>query len=897
MKRDIKIFIRLILCFLVLCVISGLSGYFCGTIWSNNTIPVIVTFLVDIVSILVLGSIVLNYITKPMGEFKNVLNHMAANDYTLKVDGNYIGIFKELAEKVNEVRQHSLDIQDVFIRLSKGDMSLLEDYKKKGKKSDNDKITPSVINAMNSIDDLVNASKMLTQAVIDGKLDTRADETKHSGDFKIIVEGMNKTLNVVDDKAAWYEAILDAIPFPLHVTDNDMNWTYMNKAFEKLMISNGVMKDRKAGYGMACSHAGASICNSENCGIKQLLKGNAESFFDWCGMNNKQDTAYLKNKKGENVGFVEIVTDLTSIMREKDYLETEVKRLDSNLNLLSKGDTNLDFDIQEADKYTVDVNNQFKGISSSLKNVKNALDNLLNDTNMLSIAAVNGELDTRADASKHEGQYRKVVDGINNTLDTIMENLNEAHEVLGRMAVNDYTVKMNGKYNGKLRKFADSINAVIDRLLNLQHAIVMVSKGDININKSGKRCENDEMVPAVNGMIQTIEDLINESRMLAGAAVEGELDVRGNEEKFNGGYKEIIKGMNNTLDAINKPLDETLNSLEKIAHNDLTSMIETDYKGSYDAMKQAINTSVNSLNEILSEINDASDQVSAGARQVSDGSQELSQGTTEQASSIEELNASIEEIASQTKQNAIDANQASELANNAKANASKGNDEMKNMLDSMVEINESSTNISKIIKVIDDIAFQTNILALNAAVEAARAGQHGKGFAVVAEEVRNLAARSANAAKETTALIEGSIKKVEAGTKIANNTAEALKNIVSEVEKAADLVGHIATASNEQATAVAQINKGIEQVSQVIQTNSATSEEAAAASEELSGQAELLKDMIGKFNLKNSDETKFNKQDTKINKPVRTINNNVKKEAISLSKPRISLSDNEFGKY
>jgi methyl-accepting chemotaxis protein len=193
MKRDIKIFMRLVICFLILCAISGLTGYFCGTIWSNNIIPVIVTLLIDIVSILILGSLVLNYITKPMLEFKNVLNHMALNDYTLKVGGNYVGIFKELKEKVNEAIDHSLDIQDVFIRLSQGDISKLYDYKKKGKKSDNDKIIPSVISAMSSIEDLVNASKMLTQAAADGKLDTRADASKHSGDFKTIVEGMNKT--------------------------------------------------------------------------------------------------------------------------------------------------------------------------------------------------------------------------------------------------------------------------------------------------------------------------------------------------------------------------------------------------------------------------------------------------------------------------------------------------------------------------------------------------------------------------------------------------------------------------------------------------------------------------------------------------------------------------------
>ncbi len=345
---------------------------------------------------------------------------------------------------------------------------------------------------------------------------------------------------------------------------------------------------------------------------------------------------------------------------------------------------------------------------------------------------------------------------------------------------------------------------------------------------------------------------------------------------------------------------------ERMAAGDLT--VEVAIRSDNDLLGKKLYEMVENNNEILNNIATASVQVAAGAKQVSDSSIALSQGATEQASSIEELTSSLEQISAQTRINAENANQANELAEIAKQNALKGNAQMSEMQKAMEEINISSTNISKIIKVIDEIAFQTNILALNAAVEAARAGQHGKGFAVVAEEVRNLAARSANAAKETTDMIEGSIKKVESGTKIADETAQALYKIVEDVAKAASLVNNIATASNEQAIGIEQINQGIMQVSQVVQTNSATSEEGASASEELSGQAELLKEGVGKFKLKKVSQSfsKYTDLSPDIinlleNKSDRGQNGqqpaeedaNTKKS----TKPKIVLYDREFGKY
>ena len=344
----------------------------------------------------------------------------------------------------------------------------------------------------------------------------------------------------------------------------------------------------------------------------------------------------------------------------------------------------------------------------------------------------------------------------------------------------------------------------------------------------------------------------NEVTSVIEAAKSGDLGKRGNVAAMSDVYKPMLEGINDIIDAIVAPISELKDKLEEVAKGDLTAYVTGDYAGDHELLKKSLNSTLDNLNKIMGQVNSAAGQMAQGSGQVSDSSQSISQGATEQAASLEEITASMNEMSSQTTQNAENANQANQLAQSAQNGAESGNQMMNKMLKAMDDIDDSAQKISKIIKVIDEIAFQTNLLALNAAVEAARAGVHGKGFAVVAEEVRNLAARSANAAKETTELIEGSIKNVNAGTEVANNTSESLKEIVDGISKVTDLVGEIAASSNEQAQGINQVNQGLVQLDQVTQQNTANSEESAAASLELSEQAHQLTEILKQFKLKSS---------------------------------------------
>ncbi len=679
----------------------------------------------------------------------------------------YTGSWKELIDELN----HLIDafVNPIYLtaeyidRISKGDIppKITDTYY-----GDFNEIKDNFNNCIDTMHQLQQQTDNLVKSVRHGNLEHRAEAESFSGNWAELISGFNKTVSLLVE-------YIDNMPSPVMILNKDFTIQYLNKSGATL---TGLQQETAVGK-KCYEQFKTPHCETKDCACFRAMnegqKIESKTSAHPSGLNLEISYAGIpiRDDNDEVIGAMEFIVDQTEITnairkaeKQADYQELQVEKLNVNLGKLANGNLDIASSVDGYDEDTETIGKNFETINDNLNQSIEAIRSLTADVNDMTTAAIEGALSNRADTAKHSGEYAKIMEGFNNTLDAIIAPVQEASSVLADMSRGNLHVRVTGDYKGDHADLKNALNETIDNLQNY--------------------------------------------------------------------------------------IGEISHVLSQIGAGNLDLVIDAEYRGDFSEIKDSLNNILVSLNDIMSELNDASEQVSYGSRQVSEGSQSLSQGSTEQAASIEELTASIEEIAKQTKHNAISANQASDLAVKAKESAAQGNHKMKLMLDSMSEINQSSSDISRIIKVIDDIAFQTNILALNAAVEAARAGQHGKGFAVVAEEVRSLAARSSQAANETTTLIENSILKVREGTEIANQTAEALDEIVSDIDQTASLTGEIAVSSNEQASGIAQVNIGIEQVSQVVQNNSATAEESAAASEELSGQAELLQEMVGKFRLK-----------------------------------------------
>lgn len=749
--------------------------------------------------------------------------------------------------------------------------------------------------------------RTLCVASFEGQLEKRVDASLHSGVYGKIVGGIND--------------MLDNIIKPLNMAAN-----YVDR------ISKGDIPEK---------------ITEEYRGDFNEIKNNLNLLID---ANNYISEALVRISEGDL--FVDIKersdkdTLIKSVVIVVNNLMSVVDEFTTMLDAFDQGKLNVRGDSSKLSGAFAEMVN---GINSSFDAVINPLNIAANYVERISKGDIPAPI-----TDEYKGDFNE----IKNNLNLLIKNVSMILKGMNRVSENIRNGILNDRGNqdlfqGDWKEFVIAINSVIDAFhepLNVTAKYIDgISKGHLpeKITQEYKGDFN-EIKNNLNTCIDAINLLITESLALAGAAVEGKLNTRADTSKHHGDYRRIVEGVNNTLDAVLNPIKETVEVLKQMAEGNLSIKVKGDYKGDHAIMKNALNTTIDlmpfketiavmqaiadgdltksitsnykgdslalknavnetieSINEILTQVRNIVEEVNRGASQVSDASTALSQGATEQAASLEEITSSMTQIGSQTKINAENSNHANTLTLDARESAEKGNNEMNQLNFAMTEINESSKNISKIIKVIDEIAFQTNLLALNAAVEAARAGRHGKGFAVVAEEVRNLAARSATAAKETSELIESSIKTVENGAELATKTSNVLEEIKNNSIKAADIVAEITTSSNEQAEGISQINEGLSQIDRVTQTNTASAEQSASAAEQLSGQANQLRQMIVHFKLrKGSYDSYSSNANSNYNNNLisgRNMRSNALPDMKRSERPKpqdiINLDEEDFGKY
>jgi methyl-accepting chemotaxis protein len=683
-------------------------------------------------------------------EIKNNLNNCIDNIKALVIDAGMLveaavdgrlatradaskhqGDYRRIVEGVNKTLDAvigPLNVAAEYVdRISKGDIppKITDNYN-----GDFNEIKINLNNCIDNIKAMVVDAGMLVKAAEEGKFETRADASKHRGDFRKVVDGVNATLDVVVDKVNWYQAIIDAVPSPIHVIDKDMKWVFLNKAFEGLMVKNNIIRSRADAPGMPCSSARANICKTDNCGLVQLSKGVGETYFDWNGQKCKQQSSRIMNTRGEHIGFVEVVQDLTEIVKVKDYTNNEVVRVATNLAQIAKGDMQVNLKLAESDEYTAEARAQFARINDSLTVMVDAIRAVTDDSAKLVTAAVEGQLSVRADASRHHGDFRKIVEGVNQTLDAVIAPLQESSSVLAKIAQSDLTARVQGNYRG-------------------DHA----------------RLKED-----IGRMAQDLHDSIR----------------------------------------------------------------------SFSQNTQTVASSAEQLTAVSHQMAGNAEETATQANVVASASDEVSRNVTAVAAGAEQMQASIREIAK-------NANEAARVARNAVSAAHTTNETVN-------KLGDSSQEIGKVIKVITSIAQQTNLLALNATIEAARAGEAGKGFAVVANEVKELAKQTAKATEE----IGGKIEAIQTDTKeavkaigdigaIINQINDISNSIASAVEEQTVTTNEIGRSVNEAAKGTNAIASNISGVAEAAKSTTKGATETQRAAAELSRMAAQLQSVVSKY--------------------------------------------------
>jgi methyl-accepting chemotaxis protein len=814
---------------------------------ANSSERFLVIIIIIAVVLAILFGVFLNrLIGNPVKELMRISEKLSVGDIDVEVKqnskdeiGNLMGAFGKLVESIKEQTKTANQIAN-------GERGVVVKVR-----SEKDVLGKGLLNIINSLEGMLSEVVMLSGAAVAGKLATRGNADKFVGGYKEVVKGINDTLDAVIgplNVAAEYVDRIAKGDIPKKITDNyngDFNEikNNLNTCIDavNLLVADAKMLSKAAVEGKLATRADASKHQGDFRAIVQ-------------GVNDTLDAV---------IGPLNVAAE---------YVDR-----------IAKGDI--------PKKITDNYNGDFNEIKNNLNTCIDAINLLIEDAGILSRAAVEGKLATRADASKHQGDFRAIVKGVNDTLDAVIGPLNVAAEYVDRIAKGDIPKKITDNYNGDFNEIKNNLNTCID---------------------------------AVNLLIE-------DSKMLSKAAVEGKLAARADATRHQGDYRAIVKGVNDTLDAVIGPLNVAAEYIDRIAKGDIPKKITDNYNGDFNEIKNNLNMLIDAMNEItyvaeqiaagnllvtanersqgdklmkalssmIKGLTEVVQNVKATAENVTLGSQELavsadqiSEGANKQAASAEEASSSMEQMTSNIKQNAENAFQTEKIALQSAENAKIGG---KAVAETVVAMKEIASKIS----IIEEIARQTNLLALNAAIEAARAGEHGKGFAVVASEVRKLAERSQTAAAEINKLSADSVE-------VAENAGKMLDKLVPDITKTAELVQEITASSNEQNTGAAQINQAIQQLDLVIQQNASASEELSSTANNLTAQAEQLLNVMSFFNLGDTHTYSVKQTNTRIGQKSNTqisgklVKPETKKEnpkGLKLNLDNSADNDDEFIKF
>ena len=609
----------------------------------------------------------------------------------------------------------------------------------------------------------------LREAVLGGRLGERADADRTEAELRPIVRGFNATM--------------DACAQPIGITVD-----YLNR------IAQGetpppIAEPWQGDFGRIQQSMNELVRNVTERAqdVDTLIAGALEGRLDVRGDARKYQGSHARVIEGIN--------------RILDAVVEPLRAAASYVDRIAHGDV--------PERIQAEWRGEFDLLKRNLNACADAIHALIGDANALAASAVEGKLATRADPARHQGDFRKIMEGVNATLDAFTGPLEAAAQCVAEIARGAIPRPIAEPWAGDFARVKEHLN----------------------------------------GCIQAVNLLVRDIDGLAQAAVEGKLRTRVDASVHQGDFRRIVEGVDRTLDAVVAPVDQATRVLEQLARRDLRARVGGSFAGDHARIQTAVNATAAALDEALGQVAMAVEQVSGAASQIASSSQAVAAGASEQAASLEQTTSSIESVASMTRQAADNAQQANALAVGARAAATQGVSAVEQLQGTMDRIRQSAEGTSQIIRDVSDIAFQTNLLALNAAVEAARAGEAGRGFAVVAEEVRSLALRAKDAAIKTEALIRDSVKQAGEGERAARDVSGKLSEIVQGVGKVSDIVSEIAEAAREQSSGIGQVNGAVLEMDRVTQQNAASAEESSSAASELSGQAEELAAMVGAFHL------------------------------------------------